>query len=106
MAKFYGMIGFIDTVEKAPDVWEPVQEERPYYGDITRNTRRWQSGESLNDDITLDNVISILSDDFAIKNIGMMKYIDWNGTKWKISNIHIEYPRIVLTIGGIYNGRK
>ena len=59
MAKFYGPIGYAVTVETRPGVWEEQITERPYYGDLIRNTRRLQSSETLNDDISVANEISL-----------------------------------------------
>ena len=85
MAKFYGNIGFIKTEEVEPGYWENKATERPYYGDITRNT-------------------SIVSDPYANENFQYMRYVDLRGTKWKITNAEVQYPRIILTLGGVYNG--
>lgn len=103
MAKFYGIIGFADTVETKPDVWEEKLTERPYYGDLIRNTRRFQTTEHLNDDLTIANEVSIVADPFANQNFHHMRYIEFMGTKWKITNVEVQYPRLILTIGGVYN---
>lgn len=104
MAKFYGNIGFIKTEEVEPGYWENKATERPYYGDITRNTSRFQSSGGVNDDINISNNISIVSDPYAEQNFQYMRYVDLKGTKWKITNAEVQYPRIILTLGGVYNG--
>ena len=106
MAKFYGKIGYSITVEDPPGVWTPEVIERPYRGDILRNSCKWQSGgsEKVNDDFNLNNTVSILADPFAFANFASMKYVIFMGTPWKITDAEIEYPRINLTIGGVYNG--
>lgn len=103
MAKFYGSVGYADTVETAPGVWEEQIVEYPYYGDLIRNTRRLQSGESLNDDINVANEVSIVADPYARQNFHKMRYVELMGAKWKISNVEVGYPRLTLTIGGLYN---
>lgn len=103
MAKFYGVIGYAETVEGSPDVWEERLTERPYYGDLIRNTRRFQSTEHLNDDLTVANEISIVADPFANENFHRMRYVTFMGAKWKITNVEVQYPRLILTIGGVYN---
>lgn len=103
MAKFYGVIGYAETVETSPGVWEEQITERPYFGDLTRNTRRLQSASQLNDDINVSNEISIVADPFANQNFHSMRYVEFNGAKWKISNVEVQYPRLILTIGGVYN---
>lgn len=104
MAKFYGAIGYAETSETAPGVWEEVITERNYSGDVIKNSKRWQNGENLNDNLTLDNKISILADPFAYENFHTIRYVKWMGTSWKASSIDFQRPRIVITIGGVYNG--
>ena len=104
MAKFYGIIGYVETVEIRPGVWDEQITERSYYGDLNRNSRRLQSAEQTNDDINIANEISIVADPFAINHFHMMRYVGWMGAKWKISNVEVQYPRLLLTLGGVYNG--
>lgn len=105
MAKFYGSVGYADTVETAPGVWEEGITERMYFGDLIRNTRRLQSSDTLNDDINVANEISIVADPFANQNFHKMRYVSFMGSKWKITNVEVQYPRLILTIGGVYNGQ-
>lgn len=104
MAKFYGEIGYAETVETVPGVWEEQITKRNYYCELTRNTRRLQSADQLNDNINVSNEISIVADPYAYQNFHSMRYVAFMGTKWKISNIEVQYPRLILTLGGIYNG--
>lgn len=103
MAKFYGSVGYADTVETAPGVWQEQIIEHNYSGDLIRNTRQLQSGETLNDNINIANEISILADPFARQNFHKMRYVVFMGSKWKISKVEVNYPRLILTIGGLYN---
>lgn len=104
MAKFYGAVGYAKTVETAPGVWEEQFEEQKYCGDVTRYTQRLESSGSLNDDITTNNVISIVGDENAFKNSFAIRYVKWMGAKWKVSNIEFAGPRLILTLGGVFNG--
>ena len=104
MAKFYGVIGYAETVETKPGVWKEQITEKMYYGELVRNTRRLQTTDQLNDNINVANEISILSDPFANENFHFMRYVIFMGTKWKVSNIDVQYPRLVLTLGEVYNG--
>ena len=106
MAKFYGKIGYIDTVESEPGYWDEKAIEREYYGDITRNTSRYQNGGQVNDDIVINNILSIVADPYANENFQHMRYVEWMGAKWKITNVEIQYPRLILTLGGMYNGKE
>lgn len=103
MAKFHGIIGYGVTVETKPGVWKDQITEREYSGDLNKNTRRLQSSDQLNDNIVVSNEISILSDPFANENFHSIRYVEFMGTKWKITNVDVQYPRLVLTLGGVYN---
>lgn len=104
MAKFYGKIGYAITKETTPGVWVEEIVERSYYGDVIRNIRRLQGSENLNDDINVSNEISIVADAFANQNFHSMRYVEYMGAKWKVSSVEVKYPRLILNIGGIYNG--
>lgn len=104
MAKFYGKIGFTVMQETLPDVWEPVETVRDYFGDLNRNQRRWTNGESVNENIEVSNEISLVLDDFLQENLGALKWVEVMGAKWKVNSITIDYPRLTLTLGGVYNG--
>lgn len=106
MAKFYGKIGFRTTTETTPGVWTKSFVEREYCGDILKNVRRNSHGESTNDDVVIQNTFSLISDPYAISHCNEMKYLEWEGIRWKIESADIEYPRILLTLGGEYNGRQ
>lgn len=103
MAKYYGAIGYAETVEIKPGVWKEQIIERMYSGDLLRNTSRFQNSDKLNDDINIANEISIVADPYANQNFHRMRYAEFMGTKWKISNVEVRYPRLRLTVGGEYN---
>lgn len=103
MTKFFGEIGFTETKETAPGVYTNSVTPIPYYGDIERQGRRWEQGESINDDLVVNNYVSILADDFAVENMGNMVWVEFLGSKWKIRSVEMEYPRIKLTLGGVWN---
>lgn len=107
MAKFYGSVGYAETVETSPGVWMDQITERKYSGDIERNTSKWTtSSDSTNDDLNISNQISIIADPFAYQKFHSMKYIEFMGTRWKITSVEVKYPRLILTIGGVYNGQQ
>lgn len=111
MAKFYGNIGYGETQETAPGVWQDVVVEKKAYGDVLHDTRRLvqaprrisPTGE-VNDDITVTNTISIVADPFAIEHYFAIRYIEWAGIRWIVSSVEVLYPRLNLTLGGVYNG--
>lgn len=106
MAKYYGSVGYVETVETVPGVWEEVATERKYVGDILRNKKSFQSGENLNDNLNVNNQFSIVADPYAIDHFFAIRYIEWQGVLWKVTDVDVEYPRLLLSIGGVYNGLK
>ena len=101
--RFFGNIGFEQTLEVEPGIWEESISKRPYQGDVIRNQRRWQEQQdSINDKINISNEVSVLADDYLLENLGSMRWVEFNGVKWKISWVNLQYPRVVLTLGGVY----
>ena len=101
MAKWFGAIGFAETVETEPGVWEEQITKRNYYGELIRNTRRLQSTEYLNDDITISNEISIVADPYAMSHFHSIRFAEFTGIAWKVTNVEVQFPRLVLTLGGL-----
>lgn len=106
MGKWFGKIGYSISEETEPGVWEPTIVEREYYGDVTSNRINRQNSGEVNERINLANVISIVADPFAYQNCSKMAYAEIMGAKWKITDIEIQHPRLILTIGGVYNGKQ
>ena len=106
MAKWFGQVGYSETVETAPGVWTPQETVREYYGDVSRNSTRWAAdSNSTNDDLTINSQISIVADAFANEKFYSIKWIDFMGVKWKVTNVDpTQPPRLILTLGGVYNG--
>lgn len=105
MTRFYGAIGYADgTVETDPGVFEQIIVEYSYYGDVIRNSRRLETADKVNDDISVTNSISIVADAYARENFIAMRYIRWLGTLWKIDEVEVQSPRLLLRLGGVYNG--
>ena len=103
MAKFCGIIGYALTVETEPGIYKERIIENQYFGDVIRNSRRLQERSKVNDDINISNQISIIADPFANNNFHAMRYVEFMGAKWKITDVEVQYPRLLLTIGGLYN---
>lgn len=102
--RYYGKVGYVTTVETRPGVWEDSEiVERPYYGEVLRYSRRWQGTDQLNDNLTISNQISILADPYAYEHFSDIKYIYWMNVKWKVPTIEVNYPRLILTLGEVYN---
>lgn len=103
MPKFYGQIGFTETVETKPGVWRDQITERNYYGDLIRNTRRLEAAGQVNDNINISNQLSILADAYARDHMYSMRYVVFQGAKWKVASVEVQYPRLILQFGGLYN---
>lgn len=104
MAKFYGTIGFVETIETAPGVCSEKLTEHNYYGDVLKNISKWENGEQLNDNVNVANKISIVADAYANEHFYAMRYVRWMGSAWKILSVEVSRPRLILTVGGVYNG--
>ena len=103
MAKYAGYIGYSSSVETEPDVWVEQITERKVYGDVFKNHRKLQYGQTVNPDIDISNEFSIVADAYARDHFFSMRYITWMGAKWKITSAEPQYPRIIVQVGGLYN---
>ena len=123
MAKFYGVIGYVLTKEKVIEhppetpegdpvfetvdgVWIDEVIEKSYTGDVIRNRAQWRSGDNVNPDFTITDNISIIADGFILENMYSIKYVKWRNAAWSVTNVVVERPRVILEIGGLYNGQK
>jgi hypothetical protein len=104
MAKFRGVVGFAETVEKTPGTHVEEIIPRKYSGDLLRNTRRLESSGNINDNINISNEISILADAYACDHFYAIRYVEFGGAKWKVASVDAtKRPRLVMTLGGLYN---
>lgn len=106
MAKWCGNIGYATFVEVEPGVHEEQITERLYYGDVIRNTRTLQTSGDINDNINIGNQISVIADPYANSHIHDMRYVEWLGNNWKVTTVDVQYPRLILSLGGLYTNVK
>lgn len=106
MARFYGKVGYGQQEDQGTGVWKTVITERIYSGDVVRNYRRQQQDEKVNSDLTTATQISIVSDSYANEHFFAIRYVEWAGTLWEVRNVNQESPRLILELGGVYNGPK
>lgn len=104
MAKFSGKIGYVETKQTSPGVWTDDIIERQYYGDLIRHFSRWGPNDSVNENITFGQDISIVADPYMYGNLRNMRYVEFHGTKWEITTFEIERPRVKIVLGGVYHG--
>ena len=102
--KYFGKIGYGVTEEIRPGVSLPTIAEREYYGDIVRNVRRYENSGKVNDDLNINMTLSIVADPFAYQNFHQIRYAEYMGTKWKVPSVETQFPRLILTLGGVWNG--
>lgn len=107
MARFFGSVGFnAGTVQTSPGVYDNTITERSYYGDVVRDTRRLDEVDKVNLDLSIGNSISIVADAFAHENFHAIRYVSWMGKCWIVTEVNVEHPRLILRMGGLYNGPK
>ena len=104
--RWYGKIGYAFPEEISPGVWEDRIEEREYRGDIVKSARRWNDNGSINGELNISNQISVLSDPYIIANFQHIRYAEFMGNFWKVTDITVQYPRLVMTLGGVYNAKQ
>lgn len=104
MARYYGAVGFATSVETAPGVWSDVIVEKNYYGNVIRNTRQLRDGQNLNNDLSVSNSISIVATEFANEHILDIRYVKWKGALWTVPSVEVQSPRLILSLGEVYNG--
>jgi hypothetical protein len=106
MARFHGIVGYGSSVEEATDVYVDEIVEIEYFGDVIRSARRIMDGENLSDDVIINNSISIVADEYANNNFIAIKFVEWMGTAWTVDSVEVKSPRLLLTLGRVYNGPR
>lgn len=104
--KYFGRVGFVKYEESSPGVWRTIVTEKKYRGDVLQNRANINPSDSVSDELRLSNRISIICDSFAIENFQWIKYIEYLGTMWIVSLAEVQRPRVILTMGGVYNGEQ
>ncbi len=105
--KFYGKIGYGFTGETAPGVWRETDIEKDVVGDWLKSSRQLGDSSKVNSDITFSNIVSIVADPYAREHFQFIKYVidGRSGCKWKVTNVEVQFPRLLLTLGGVYNAQ-
>jgi hypothetical protein len=106
MARFFGKVGFAESVETEPGYYEELINEYSYFGDVLRNAVRNQDGQYQNTDISVSNSISIVADERANEHFHAIRYVHWSGVRWAVNNVEVQRPRLILELGGVYIGNE
>lgn len=106
MAKFAAIIGYGNTIEVTPGVWQTLIDEKTVYGELIKNSRRLEQLDNVNDNINISNQVSILADPYAAENFYSIRYVKIMGVPWKVTTVDVEYPRLILSLGGVYNDNE
>lgn len=106
MAKFSGVVGYAHNQLVRPGVYDDVIVERRLYGDVTRNTRQLRDNEKVNSDLTVQNSVSVVADAYANQHFFAIRFVEWAGVCWEVDNVEVQHPRLLLTLGGVYNGPR
>jgi len=104
MAKFAGLVGYVTQEETRPGVWTTVEKPVMMKGDVLRQTYSSQNDSKVNSDITLNHRVSLIGDSYALHNYYYIRWIELHGKKWEISSVELQRPRIIVTLGGVWNG--
>lgn len=104
MTRFFGNVGYGETVDQGDGVHELVITERSYQGDVIRPSRRYAQDQKVNSDLSVGNAISIVADGYANDHFFAIRYVVWRGTRWEVTTVDVESPRLILRLGGVFNG--
>jgi hypothetical protein len=107
MGKYFGDVGYKETIETEPGIWEEKIVPHKHYGDTIRNYVRNDSNTEYTTTVKspqCNNSISIVADPYAFKNFHNIVYATYMGAKWIVTNVEVQYPRLILSLGGVYNG--
>lgn len=106
MAKFKGKVGYVDLVETAPGIWDEVPTEREYRMELIRNTSKFPTSGNVNNNVDVSCEISIVADPYANYNFHAIRYIEFKGAKWDVTSVEVKRPKLILSVGGVYNGKQ
>ena len=101
--RYSGKIGYSETVETKPGYFEETLVFKKSKGDVVRNTKRNQDNSKVNSDIRVNNSISVVADPYAQTHFFNIKCIEWQGALWEVSSVEVQYPRLILELGGLYH---
>lgn len=106
MARFYGKVGYAESVLIRPGVYEDTITEREYYGEVLKVATRYQNANQVLDNLVFRENISICADGYAEQHYSQIKYVEYLGVCWTVNHVEAQRPRLILALGGVYNGPR
>lgn len=104
--KYSGLAGFEKKHnEVRPGVLQNQIKEVRIKGDVINY------GHSLNptqgsdqQDVHIRNRLSIVMNPYLRDNFSSLVYVIFMNVKWEVSSFTINGPRVIIDLGGVYNG--
>lgn len=104
--KYSGLAGFNEKdIEVRPGVLQNQIKERRIKGNVL-NYGHYNSDtpNSMQQDVSIRNRLSIIMDPYIKKNFNNILYVTFMNVRWSISSLTINGNRVILDLGGVYNG--
>ena len=106
MNRWYGKVGYVETTEVRPGIWQEQETVREYYGEFIKKSSKFRVSSDANDDRDISVELSIVADPFAHENYLNIRFVEWMGKKLVAESVEPAYPRLEITVGGEYNGEQ
>lgn len=104
MNRWYGKVGYVETAEVRPGVWQEQEAVHEYYGEFIKKSSKFKVSSDANDDRDISVELSIVADPYLDQHFSSIRYVEFNGVKWKVNTVEPQRPRLILSLGGVYNG--
>lgn len=100
--KWFGQIAFTVQSENEAGITTETLVIRDYYGDLLKVYKNDENNQ-VNLNFNVRNRISVLADPFAMNTFHSIAYITFMGAKWRVSGVEVQFPRLLIDLGDVYN---
>ena len=104
--RYYGKVGYATPVEIRPGVYKDVMIDRHYFGEVKQSTSKLRESTGVSDSLSIQNIIEVVADEYALGHISQIRYCEFAGQLWKVNRVEVKPPRLILSIGELYLGPK